>query len=233
MKANTELTTPNRILVEGWRLTKAILALKGLKVPDIIDFQIGGADHIRATRVAKLEELAKATAALEQGIEHLSEDEPTVTSLHVQLEVDQLNHQRNALVALQDRASRSGASASTTVIEALFPEVLVKKGTQHEKAELERWRALRKQEGLRINPETAEVYSSYQQTLDPYGVLDEWELPEEFDQVGREYFARAPGSDIWVAFGDLPRETREKLRSRQSRKRAFPAGLEGLPDIDW
>ena len=27
----------------------------------------------------------------------------------------------------------------------------------------------------------------YAQTLDPYGVLDEWELPEEFDHVGREY----------------------------------------------
>ena len=161
MNANTELTTPNQILAEGWRLTKAILALKGLKVPDIIDFQIDGADHIRATRVAKLEELAKAIAALEQGIERLSEDEPTVTSLHVQLEVDQLNHQRNALVALQDRASRSGASASTTVIEALFPEVPVKKRTQHEKAELERWRALRKQEGRWINPETAEVDWSY------------------------------------------------------------------------
>ena len=35
----------------------------------------------------------------------------------------------------------------------------------------------------------------YAQTLDPYGVMDEWELPEEFDQIGREHFARAPGSD--------------------------------------
>ena len=80
MKANAELTTPNQILAEGWRLTKAILALKGLKVPDIIDFQIDGADQIQATRVARLEELAKAIAALEQGIERLSEDEPTVTT---------------------------------------------------------------------------------------------------------------------------------------------------------
>ena len=179
MKANTELTTPNQILVEGWHLTKAILALKGLKVPDTIEFQIDGVGYVQATRVAKLEELAKAIAAFEEGLERLSEDEPTVTSLNVQLEVDQLNHQRNALVALQDRASRSGASASTTVIEALFPEVPVKKRTQHEKAELERWRALRKQEGRWINPETAEVDWSHARTLDPYGVLDEWELPEE------------------------------------------------------
>jgi hypothetical protein len=109
--------------------------------------------------------------------------------------------------------------------------VPVKKRTPQEAAELERWLAIRKEEALKIDPETAEVDWSYSQTLDPYGVLDEWELPEEFHQVGREYFARVPGSDIWVAFEDLPDETREKLWSRQSRKLAFPAGLEGLPGI--
>jgi hypothetical protein len=50
--------------------------------------------------------------------------------------------------------------------------------------------------------------------VDPYGVLDKWELPEEFDCVGREYFARAPGSDVWVWFGDLPEQTVERLRQR-------------------
>ena len=62
-----------------------------------------------------------------------------------------------------------------------------------------------------IYPETAEVTWWYAQTLDPYGVSDEWELPEEFHRVGREYFARAPGSKIWVEFGDLPAETRKHL----------------------
>jgi hypothetical protein len=65
--------------------------------------------------------------------------------------------------------------------------------------------------------------------LDPYGVLDEWELLEEFHQVERARFARAPGSDIWVEFGDLPRETRQKLWNRHRSKLAFPAGLEDLP----
>jgi hypothetical protein len=42
-----------------------------------------------------------------------------------------------------------------------------------------------------------------------------------------EYFARSPGSDIWVEFGDLADDTRERLWARHSRKLAFPAGLEG------
>ena len=64
------------------------------------------------------------------------------------------------------------------------------------------WLASRKEAGLKIDPETAEVEWTYAQTLDPYGVYPE--LPEEYWQVGREYFARSPGSDVWVWFGDLP-----------------------------
>ena len=64
------------------------------------------------------------------------------------------------------------------------------------------WLASRKEAGLKIDPETAEVEWTYAQTLDPYGVYPE--LPEENRQVGRAYFARSPGSDVWVSFGDLP-----------------------------
>jgi hypothetical protein len=57
---------------------------------------------------------------------------------------------------------------------------------------------------------------TYELTLDPYGVYPD--LPDELRQVGREYFARAPGSDIWVSFHDLPDEVCaalwEKLRSQ-------------------
>jgi hypothetical protein len=53
--------------------------------------------------------------------------------------------------------------------------------------------------------------------------LDEWELPEEFDQIGREHFASAPGSDIWVRFGDLPKETRAKLEHRENQASLFAA----------
>jgi len=60
-------------------------------------------------------------------------------------------------------------------------------------------------------------------TLDPYGIRGE--LPEECRQVGREYFARAAGSDIWVDFIDLPEETAKALWEMHRHKLAFPAGL--------
>jgi hypothetical protein len=93
-------------------------------------------------------------------------------------------------------------------------------------SEIEEWLAIREAEALKIDPDTAEVDWTYAQTLDPYGVYPE--LPEEFQQIGREYFARVPGSDVWVEFGDLPEGARERLWARHSRT----AGLEGLPGSD-
>jgi hypothetical protein len=89
--------------------------------------------------------------------------------------------------------------------------------------ELEQWLAVRKDIGLKIDPKTAEVDWTYAQTLDPYGVGPE--LPEEYQQVGREYFARSPGGDVWVWFGDLPQATRDALWQKHKRKLAFPAEL--------
>jgi hypothetical protein len=80
----------------------------------------------------------------------------------------------------------------------------------------EQWLAVRKKAGLKIDPETAEVDWRYALTFDPYDVHPD--LPEELQQVGREYFARSPGSAIWVWFGDLPESTRERLLSKQHRK---------------
>jgi hypothetical protein len=80
----------------------------------------------------------------------------------------------------------------------------------------------RKEAGRKIDPKTAEVTWVYAFTLDRYGIYD---LPEELRQVGREYFARAPGSDIWVDFGDLPHAIREALWARHESKLVFPAGL--------
>jgi hypothetical protein len=88
------------------------------------------------------------------------------------------------------------------------------------------WLAIRKETGLKIDPETAEVEWIYAQTLDPYGVYPD--LPEDCQQVGREYFARSPGSDIWVCFHDLPKTVRDALWKKHSSKLAFPAGLEAL-----
>ena len=79
---------------------------------------------------------------------------------------------------------------------------------------VERWLEIRRQEALRIDPETAEVTCWYALTLDPYGVYGE--LSEEGAQVGREYFARSPKSDIWVWFGDLPEHVQDKLQPKRA-----------------
>jgi hypothetical protein len=83
------------------------------------------------------------------------------------------------------------------------------------------WYAIKKEAGLKIDPVTAEVDWGYGKVCDPYGVHPD--LPEEYDCFGRMYFARAPGSDIWACFYDLPEETREKLRERGT---ARPDGAE-------
>src|SRR5712692_8024366 len=73
--------------------------------------------------------------------------------------------------------------------------------------------ALMKAAGQLIDPATCEVDWIYAQTLDPYGVHPD--LPEEAQQVGREHFARNPGSEIWVSFRDLPEATRNALRHKE------------------
>lgn len=85
--------------------------------------------------------------------------------------------------------------------------------------------AIRKEVGLRINPETAEVAWNYIEILDPHDdgiILD----PEARGCIGRGYFARSPGIKIWVEFGDLPEETAKALWGDHKKELAFPAGLE-------
>jgi hypothetical protein len=80
---------------------------------------------------------------------------------------------------------------------------------QNEQISVEQFLAIRKEAALQIDPETAEFMWSWEQILDPYGVHPD--LPEECDCVGRVYFARAPGSEVWVSFYDLPEATVERL----------------------
>jgi hypothetical protein len=64
-----------------------------------------------------------------------------------------------------------------------------------------------------IDPETAEVICEYGSIRDPYYLFehgDDWE-----DNIGRNYFARSPGSDVWVEFGDLPKATRDALSEKE------------------
>ena len=91
---------------------------------------------------------------------------------------------------------------------------------------VEQWLAIRKEAALKIDPETAEVDWTYGPIFDPYRVLPD--LPEEYQQWGRVYFACSPGSDIWVSFYDLPEATRDALWGKHKRKLAFPAGFEEL-----
>jgi hypothetical protein len=88
---------------------------------------------------------------------------------------------------------------------------------------VEQWLRIRKEAGLRIDPETAEVDWTYAQTLDPYG--DDLALPKEHYQVGREYFARSPGTKVWVWFGDLPDLTASALWEKYKERLSYPAGL--------
>lgn len=92
---------------------------------------------------------------------------------------------------------------------------------------VEQWLQVRKDEGLIIDPQTAEVTWSFEYTVDPYGVHPD--IPDDLQQVGREYFARRPGSDVWVHFSDLPDETHERLWTMYgSRLASFvvsPAGV--------
>jgi hypothetical protein len=90
-------------------------------------------------------------------------------------------------------------------------------------AEVQQWLATRKEAGVRIDSETAEVEWTYEELSDPYGIKPL--PPEEARQIGRAYFARSPGSDIWVWFGDLPDTTRRVLWEKHKSELAFPAGL--------
>ena len=93
---------------------------------------------------------------------------------------------------------------SPALREALFVdlrEMVIRSQEQQE------FLSIRGEAGLKIDPATAEVDWWYAQTLDPYGV--DPDLPEELRQVGREYFARSPGIDVWVWFSDLPKRPKK------------------------
>jgi hypothetical protein len=92
-----------------------------------------------------------------------------------------------------------------------------------ENSSVEQWLQARKEEATRIDPDTAEVFWTYERTLDPYG-LDP-DLSEELQQIGREWFARTPGSDIWVWFGDLPIETRKRLERKHESTEVYDPHL--------
>jgi hypothetical protein len=90
-------------------------------------------------------------------------------------------------------------------------------------AEYDRRMEERRAAGLSIDPSTAQIERWCAQTLDPYG--DGLPLLPGTEQIGRENFARAPGSDIWVLFGDLPDATREAIWNRRERVTIVRIGI--------
>jgi hypothetical protein len=109
---------------------------------------------------------------LDDTIEHPTDDEDRANRLYRYVDQEQLHKDRDGLVELQKLTSYGGAPPSTTVIEALFPWIPVTKKTAAEKAEIERWLAVRKEAALEIDPDTAEIHHSHTRYFDPYNVLE-------------------------------------------------------------
>src|SRR5262245_33944785 len=85
------------------------------------------------------------------------------------------------------------------------------------KEQIEAFLAIRKEAAKAINPATAKVRSAYGRAFDPYGV--DSELPDELrDCIGWNYFARTPGSKVWVSFDDLPASVVHELTRRIERR---------------
>jgi hypothetical protein len=72
--------------------------------------------------------------------------------------------------------------------------------------------ATRRAAGLLIDPATAETQTRFAYMFDPYN--DGLELTDEMDVVGREEFARAPGSTEWIHHRDCPDAIRAALLRR-------------------
>jgi hypothetical protein len=132
-----------------------------------------------------------------------------------------IEHTTRAGISQTQEETKTMTDEKRTVDQSEMPPSLP--DVQADPMTLEQLLAIRKEAAVNIDPETAEVFWEYGSVRDPYGLYD---LTNEEDNVGRNYFARSPRSDVWVHFGDLPKATREALWKKHSSKLAFPAGLE-------
>ena len=98
--------------------------------------------------------------------------------------------------------------------------------------ETKAWLAVRKEAAKAINPATAKVTYQYGQVADAYGVYPI--IRDEFDCIGKNWFARAPGSDVWVSFHDLPQSFDDELWKRLERNDPDGPSLDGpdLPNVN-
>lgn len=94
-------------------------------------------------------------------------------------------------------------------MKKILQQLPLHNGTAERGMGVHQWLGLRKDAALKIDPATAELTWRHGQVLDPYGVIRD--LPDECYQIGRNYFARSPGSDVWVSFDDLSHEVVSEL----------------------
>ena len=99
--------------------------------------------------------------------------------------------------------------------------------TSQEKTGLSR--ALEELMHKNLNAEEIAILEEAALHIDPSSAEVEWIYAEQvigsYREVWREYFARSPGSNIWVWFGDLPARTQKSLWEKHRPKLTYPAGL--------
>jgi hypothetical protein len=83
---------------------------------------------------------------------------------------------------------------------------------------VEQWLAIRKAAALHVDPETAEVMWQYADLTDPYGLHPD----RRAECIGKVWFARPSGSDVWVCVDDLRNAIWSALKKKMEARRAFP-----------
>jgi hypothetical protein len=81
---------------------------------------------------------------------------------------------------------------------------------------IEQRRENRREAGRKIDPASAFVTVAHRYLLDPYDDGDF--IPPEVRCLGAVEFARAPDSDEWIDFADLPEATADALRKQPYRE---------------
>ena len=96
--------------------------------------------------------------------------------------------------------------------------------SESKQASRRRWLTQRKEEALKIDPETAQVFFHWGSVVAPYGIYPH---SDEDYCIGRNYFARSPTSEVWVLFDDLPTAVCDRLWERMK------AGDFDNDDLSW
>ena len=188
------------------------LLLKAL--PNKSDAEL--AELARADEAAVAVLRAEAAAAEQEIQDWLAEEEEAIPH--------EVEHRIRLLLKALPNKSNAELAELAMVDEAAVAKLRAEAAAAEQA--IQEWLAIRKEAGRHIDPETAEVLWHYVQVMDPYGV--DPDLPDEYHCVGRGYFARSPGSDVWVDFGDLPVSIRDALWEKHKSQLAFAAGLEDL-----